>query len=176
MPLNCAHKTINFMLYIFPSKKAFHLHWNKNHIKSKPEDQFHFVQNSTGIQNKRKSHYISIYGLTSRVGHDWATSLSLFTFMPWRRKWQPTPVFLPGEPQGRGSLIGCRLWGCIESDTTEVTQQQQKPIQVFSFFFFLLLTLSRVKCIDVLTSFYLSIQNNKYDCHVDQYPQTLRNI
>ena len=53
------------------------------------------------------------------VGHDWATSLSLFTFMHWRRKWQPTPVFLPGESQGRGSLVGCRLWGCTESDTTE---------------------------------------------------------
>ena len=37
-----------------------------------------------------------------RVGHDWTTSLSLFTFMNWRRKWQPTPVFLPGESQGRG--------------------------------------------------------------------------
>ena len=45
-----------------------------------------------------------------RVGHDWATSLSLFTFMCWRRKWQPTPVFLPGESQGRGSLVGCHLW------------------------------------------------------------------
>ena len=44
-----------------------------------------------------------------RVGHDWATSLSHFTFMHWRRKWQPTPVFLPGESQGRGSLVGCRL-------------------------------------------------------------------
>ena len=41
-----------------------------------------------------------------KVGHDWATSLSLFTFMHWRRKWQPTPVFLPGESQGRGSLVG----------------------------------------------------------------------
>ena len=60
------------------------------------------------------------------VGHDWATSLSLFTFMHWRRKWQPTPVFLPGESQGRGSLVGCRLWGCTESDTTEVTQQRQQ--------------------------------------------------
>ena len=59
-----------------------------------------------------------------RVGHDWATSLSLFTFMHWRRKWQPTPVFLPGESQGRGSLGGCRLWGRTELDTTEVTQQQ----------------------------------------------------
>ena len=55
-----------------------------------------------------------------RVRHDWTTSLSLFTFMPWRRKWQPTPVFLPGESQGRGSLMGCRLWGPTESDTTEV--------------------------------------------------------
>ena len=61
-----------------------------------------------------------------RVGHDWATSLSLFTFMHWRRKWQPTPVFLPGESQGRWSLVGCCLWGHTESDTTEATQQQQQ--------------------------------------------------
>ena len=40
-----------------------------------------------------------------RVGH-WVTSLSLFTFMHWRRTWQLTPVFLPGESQGRGSLVG----------------------------------------------------------------------
>ena len=56
-----------------------------------------------------------------RVGHDWATSLSLFTFMHWRGKWQPTPVFLPGESQGWGSLVGYRLWGHTELDTTEVT-------------------------------------------------------
>ena len=56
-----------------------------------------------------------------RVGSDCVTSLSLFTLMRWRRKWQPTPVFLPGESQGRGSLVGCRLWGGTESDTTEVT-------------------------------------------------------
>ena len=61
-----------------------------------------------------------------RVGHDLATSLSLFTFMHWRRKWQPTPVYLPGEFQGPGSLVHCRLWGRTESDTTEVTQQQQR--------------------------------------------------
>ena len=61
-----------------------------------------------------------------RVGHDRVTSLSLFTFMHWRKKWQPTPVFLPGESQGWGSLVGCRLWGHTESDTTEVTQQQQQ--------------------------------------------------
>ena len=55
------------------------------------------------------------------VGHDWATSLSLFIFMHWRRKWQPTPLFLLGESQGWRSLVGCRLWGCTESDTTEAT-------------------------------------------------------
>ena len=42
---------------------------------------------------------------------------SLFTFMHWRRKWQDTPVFLPGESQGWGSLVGCHLWGHTESDT-----------------------------------------------------------
>ena len=46
-----------------------------------------------------------------RVRHNRANSLSLFTFMHWRRKWQPTPVFLPGESQGQRSLVGGRLWG-----------------------------------------------------------------
>ena len=44
-----------------------------------------------------------------------------FPFMYWRKKWHPTPVFLPGESQGRGGLVGCRLWGRPELDTTEVT-------------------------------------------------------
>ena len=56
-----------------------------------------------------------------RVGYDRATSLSLYIFMHWRRKWQPTPVFLPGESQGWRSLVGCCLWGRAELDTTEVT-------------------------------------------------------
>ena len=56
-----------------------------------------------------------------RVGQDSVTSLSLFTFVHRRRQRQPTPEFLPGESQGRGSLVGCRLWGRTESDTTEVT-------------------------------------------------------
>ena len=56
-----------------------------------------------------------------RVRHDWATSLSLFTFMHWRRKWQSIPVFLPGKSQGWGSPVGCCLWGYTELDTTEAT-------------------------------------------------------
>ena len=39
--------------------------------------------------------------------------------IPWRRAWQPTPVFLPGEFCGQKSLVGYSPWGCKESDTTE---------------------------------------------------------
>ena len=56
---------------------------------------------------------------SQRIGYDWATSLSLFTFMHWRRKLQPTPVLLPGKSHGWRSLVGCCLWGRIESDMTE---------------------------------------------------------
>ena len=68
----------------------------------------------------RGAWWAAVHGIT-KSQHDWATSLSLFTFMHWRRKWQPTPGFLPGESQGWWSLMGCRLWGRTESDTTEAT-------------------------------------------------------
>ena len=58
-----------------------------------------------------------------RVGHDFT-----FTFTHWRRQWHPSPVFLPGESQGWGSLVGCRLWGRIESDTIEGTYQHSCSI------------------------------------------------
>ena len=55
-----------------------------------------------------------------RVGHNWATSLSIFTFMHWRRKWQPTPVFLPGESEGQ------RAWWAsvygVEKSWTRLTR------------------------------------------------------
>ena len=57
--------------------------------------------------------------LYSQQKQDW--DLTVAQTMNWRRKWQPTPVFLPGESQGRGSLVGCRLWGRTGSDTTEAT-------------------------------------------------------
>ena len=53
-----------------------------------------------------------------RVGHDWVTSLLLFTFMHWKRKWQPTPVFLPGDSQGRWSLVGYSSYSSKELDMT----------------------------------------------------------
>ena len=55
------------------------------------------------------------------VGHDWATSLSLFTFMHWRRKWQPIPMFLPGESQGQRSLVGfCLGSHIVEHDWSDL--------------------------------------------------------
>ena len=64
----------------------------------------------------RGAWWAAVHGVTRS-----RTQLSDFTFTHWRRKWQPTPVFLPGESQGRGSLVGCHLWGCTESDTTDAT-------------------------------------------------------
>ena len=58
---------------------------------------------------------------SQRVGQDSATSLSLFIFIHWRRKWKSTPVSLPGESQGQRSLVGCRQWGRTESDMTDAT-------------------------------------------------------
>ena len=76
--------------------------------------QYSFLENPMD----RGAWWAAVHG-SLRVGHDWATLLSLFTVMHWRRKWQPTPVFLPGETQRQRSLAGCRLWGRTESDTTE---------------------------------------------------------
>ena len=85
----------------------------------RPMHPFRRVQ-YTCLKNSmdRGAWWAAVYGVTKS-----RTRLSdfTFTFMHWRRKWQPTPVFLPGESQGQGSLVGCRLWGLTESDTTEVT-------------------------------------------------------
>ena len=61
----------------------------------------------------------------------WKHKIKLFlgraiAFSFWRRKWQPIPVFLPGESQGWGGLVGCHLWGHTELGMTEVMQQQQQ--------------------------------------------------
>ena len=76
--------------------------------------QYSYLENPMG----RGAWWAAVHGVARS-----RTRLSdfTFTFMHWRRKWQPTPVFLPGEFQGRGSLVGCRLWGHTELDTTEVT-------------------------------------------------------
>ena len=100
-----------------------------------------------------------------RVGQDSVTSLSLFTFLHWRRQWQPTPVFLPGESQGQGSLVGCRLWGHAESDTTEATyQQQQQWLLSCLWGFMILLAFGKSSDLDLyhtnvhcLSSFYLCV-------------------
>ena len=92
-------------MYVYISEKAMASHSSTPAWEIPLSEEPHRLQ-STGLL---------------RVGYDCVTSLSLFTFMHWRRKWHPTPAFLPGESQGRRSLVGCRLRGRTESDTTEAT-------------------------------------------------------
>ena len=67
----------------------------------------------------REAWRAAIHGVAqSRTRLKW---LSMHACMHWRRNWQPTTVFLPGESQGWRSLVGCHLWGRRESDTTEAT-------------------------------------------------------
>ena len=66
--------------------------------------------------------FIPNYPMKSALSEVNVVTLAFFwLLLAWKRKWQPTPVFLPGESQGWGSLVGCRLWGHTESDTTEAT-------------------------------------------------------
>ena len=69
-----------------------------------------------------------------RVGRDWVTSLSLFTFMHWKRKWQPTPVFLPGESQERGSLVAA-VYRVAQSRTRLNRLSSSSSIKAYSFLF-----------------------------------------
>ena len=96
--------------------KSIHFTWPSSSSKAWHQHRFSREGNGTPLQYSCLENPMEEPGglqflgsLT--VGHDWATSLSLFTFMHWRRKWQPTPVFLPGESQGRRSLLGCHLMG-----------------------------------------------------------------
>ena len=67
----------------------------------------------------RGAWWAAVHGVAQ--SRTWLKQLSMHACMHWRRKWQPTPVFLPGESQGQKSLVGCHLWGLTESDMTEVT-------------------------------------------------------
>ena len=82
-----------------------------------------------------------------RVEYDWATSLSLFTSMHWRRKWQPIPVFLPGESQGQGNLVAA-VYGLVKSRTRLKWLSSSSSSDIFyihligncAFFFLVILT------------------------------------
>ena len=112
-----------------------------------------------------------------RVGHDWATSLSLFTFMHWRRKWQPTPVFLPGESQGRVSLVGCQMslgshrvghdWSDLAAAAAAAVYCVMKKYTVF-LLFFLIITSGQCylsHCVLTVESSQIAILNTHVYCH-----------
>ena len=78
---------------------------------------FYLFQNVIQLE----SYNLSEFNLSLRNVQFHASVLYLDSTFIWRRKWQPTPVFLPGESHGWRSLVGCSPWGCTESDTTEAT-------------------------------------------------------
>ena len=96
-------------------------HWNENHYSIITEKamathsstlawKIPWTEETGGLQSM----------MSLRVGHDWAASLSLFPFMHWRRKCNPLQCSCLENPRD-GSLVGCCLWGCTESDTTAAT-------------------------------------------------------
>ena len=90
-------------------------------LKTSPENEIASHSSTLAWKKPRVEEPGRLQSMGSlRVRHDFTFTFT-FTFMHWRRKWQPTPVFLPGESQGWGSLVVCHLWGCTESNTTEAT-------------------------------------------------------
>ena len=79
---------------------------------------------SHGLQNLSINYQLYVNALCEFKGNIY--------ILIWRRKWQPTPVFLPGESHGRRSLVGCSPWGLTESDTTEATWQHILLIIIFT--------------------------------------------
>ena len=93
---------------------------------------FHMIINYMNFQNMT---YFFWYHLNGCVIH----LINKTSTKDWRRKWQPTPVFLPGESHGRRSLVGCSPWGRTESDTTSDAatanvprKKHTFPISIFS--------------------------------------------
>ena len=125
--LTCSYKVSNIM-----DNQPLIISWKFQgvlHMASCPISSVASAPAAAALGKKELQWQTPCRGAGSRnhfAGHSmwvnaWAASLSLFTFLHWRRKWQPTPVFLPGESQGRGSLVGCRLCGRTELDTTGAT-------------------------------------------------------
>ena len=78
------------------------------------------------------------------VGHGWATSLSLFTFMHWRRKWQPTPVFVPGESQGRGAWWAA-VYG-VEQSRTRLKRLSSSSMEVYYVYVYVRMHICVLSC------------------------------
>ena len=99
-------------------KRFFPHHSSKASILQ--HSAFFIVQFSYPYMTTGKTIALTIWTFVGKIMSLLFTMLSRL-IMHWRRKWQLTSVFLPGESQGQGSLVGCRLWGRTESDTTEAT-------------------------------------------------------
>ena len=131
--LGCFHvlAIINSKAQFYSNSSIFFLLYRIDRIK--PSRPMHLRMQTSSYTNgchfnnrsclifyfNRISYFISI-GIFCQIIRE-TENKGFFTFMHWRKKWQPTPVFLPGESQGQGSLVGCCLWGHTELDMTEST-------------------------------------------------------
>ena len=115
---------------VFPNESALRIRWSKD---------WSFSFNiSTSIENSGLISFrmdwldlLVVQGTLKNLFQNHSSKASVLqcsaffivhlSYPHWRRKWQPTPVFLPGESHGQRSLVGCHLWGCTESNTTEAT-------------------------------------------------------
>ena len=108
--------------------------WGSLRVSSTEQLHFHFSLSFIGEGNGNPLQYsclenpwnsgawwAAIYGVAESRTRLKRLSSSSSRWSVWRRKRQPTPVFLPGESCGQRSLVGCSPWGCTESDTTETT-------------------------------------------------------
>ena len=103
------------------------------------------------------------------VGHDWVTSLSLFTFTRWRRKWQPTPVFLPGESQGRGAWWAA-VYGVAQSRTQLKRLSSSGIDYLIKFFFNFVYVFKQFLCFMInMQSWLLSQDRHMTHTNIDIY-------
>ena len=129
-PKNTGVGSLSLLQWIFPTQE---LNWGLQYCRWEKATAPHSSTLAWKIPWTEEPGGLQSMG-SLRVGHDWATSLSPFTFRHWRRKWQPTPVSLPGESQGRRSLVGCRLWGNIsgKNDVRMKTFSDKYKLKGFS--------------------------------------------
>ena len=116
--IQCHSPVLKFLLVV-ASSSSFHWHLSWSHHT--PQNNCYFSVHPV-IQRDNPILDLWFYKVSFKVDlHIYVWIIIHFCPALWRRKWQPTPVFLPGESHGQRSLVGCSPWGRTESDTTEVT-------------------------------------------------------
>ena len=124
-PVCCSMSSSNcsFLTCIQVSQEAGQVVWYSHRFQNVPQFIVIHTVKGFGIVNKAE---IDVFLELSCWYYPWPKPILLKREEKWRRKWQPTPVFLPRESQGRGSLVGCRLWGRTESEKRKKKKKRKR--------------------------------------------------